>query len=62
MKMEVGGEDEEKRRNHRRERRRYWNNEGGVRRRQCSARTEKMEKGGEIIEEGEGSAGTKKVE
>ncbi len=42
-------EDGERRRNHRRERRRGWNNVGGVRRRQCSAGTEKMEKGGEII-------------
>ncbi len=53
-------EDGEKRRNHRRGRRRCWSNKGGVRSRQCSAGTE-MEKGGEIIEEGEDSAGTMKV-
>ncbi len=53
---------EKRRRNHGRGRRRCWNNEGGVRRRQCSAGTEKMEKGGEIVEEGEDGAGTMKVE
>ncbi len=54
-------EDGERRRNHRRGRRGCWNNEGGVRRRQFSARTEKMEKGGEIREEGEEGARTMKV-
>jgi hypothetical protein len=63
-KMEKG---EDSVRNHSRGRRRYctvtiYCTVGGVRRRQCSAVTEKIEKGGENIEEEEDSAGTMKVE
>ncbi len=58
-KMQKG---EDSGRYHRIGRRRCQYNKGGVRRIQCSAGTEKMEKGGEIIAEGEDDAGTIKAE